>query len=49
VGLGATAIAFAPFLPRGLWGTLEARLNLRFLPVGYVPRETEPKEAVPPK
>jgi branched-chain amino acid transport system permease protein len=41
VGLGATAIAFALFLPRGLWGTLEARLNLHFLPVGYVLREAE--------
>jgi branched-chain amino acid transport system permease protein len=35
VGLGATAIAFALLLPRGLWGTLEERTGLRFMPVGY--------------
>ncbi|HEY6379241.1 MAG TPA: branched-chain amino acid ABC transporter permease, partial [Candidatus Dormibacteraeota bacterium] len=35
VGLGATAIAFALFLPRGLWGTVEQRFSLRLLPVGY--------------
>jgi branched-chain amino acid transport system permease protein len=38
VGLGATAIVFALFLPRGLWGTAEARFRLRFLPVGYTLR-----------
>jgi len=35
VGLGATAIAFALLLPRGLWGTLESRTGLRFMPLGY--------------
>jgi branched-chain amino acid transport system permease protein len=35
VGLGATAALFALLLPRGLWGTLEERLGLRLLPVGY--------------
>ena len=35
VGLGATAALFALALPRGLWGTLEERLGLRLLPVGY--------------
>jgi branched-chain amino acid transport system permease protein len=35
VGLGAAAIVFALFLPRGLWGTLEDRLGIRLLPVGY--------------
>jgi ABC-type branched-subunit amino acid transport system permease subunit len=35
VGLGATAIAFALVLPRGIWGTTEERLGLRLLPVGY--------------
>lgn len=38
VGLGATAIAFALFLPRGLWGTVESRFHLRLLPLGYVLR-----------
>ncbi|HVA90833.1 MAG TPA: branched-chain amino acid ABC transporter permease [Chloroflexota bacterium] len=35
VGQGATAIAFALFLPRGLWGTVEGRFHLSLLPVGY--------------
>jgi branched-chain amino acid transport system permease protein len=35
VGLGGAAILFALFLPRGLWGTLEERTGLRFMPVGY--------------
>ena len=35
VGLGATALVFALFLPRGLWGFVEQRLGLRLLPVGY--------------
>lgn len=41
VGLGATAIAFALFLPRGLWGAVEARLQRRLLPLGYVLRGGE--------
>ncbi|HXR14489.1 MAG TPA: branched-chain amino acid ABC transporter permease [Solirubrobacteraceae bacterium] len=42
VALGGTAIAFALFLPRGLWGELEARTGLRFMPLGYrlEPRHT---------
>ncbi|MGA7985245.1 MAG: branched-chain amino acid ABC transporter permease, partial [Burkholderiales bacterium] len=35
VGLGATAVVFALYLPRGLWGTLEQRFGIRLLPVGY--------------
>jgi len=35
VGLGATALAFALFLPRGIWGLLEGRFGWRLLPVGY--------------
>jgi branched-chain amino acid transport system permease protein len=35
VGLGAAAALFALFLPRGLWGTVEERLGLRLMPVGY--------------
>ena len=34
-GLGVAAIFFALFLPRGLWGEIEARFGLRLLPVGY--------------
>ena len=39
VGLGATAVVFALYLPRGLWGSLEERFGLRLLPVGYRLRE----------
>ncbi len=35
IGLGATAIIFAVLLPRGLWGMLEEKTGLRFIPVGY--------------
>lgn len=35
VGLGATALVFALFLPRGLWGTFAARFDVHLLPVGY--------------
>ena len=35
VGLGAAAVAFALYLPRGLWGSIEKRLGIRLLPVGY--------------
>ncbi|HXN11448.1 MAG TPA: branched-chain amino acid ABC transporter permease [Steroidobacteraceae bacterium] len=35
VVLGGVAMAFALFLPRGVWGTLEERTGLRFMPVGY--------------
>ena len=36
---GATAMLFALFLPRGVWGTVEARWQVHVLPVGYVLRE----------
>lgn len=35
IGLGATAIAFALVLPRGLWGWVEQRFHLQLFPVGY--------------
>jgi branched-chain amino acid transport system permease protein len=35
IGLGATALVFALFLPRGLWGIVDDRFQLRLLPVGY--------------
>jgi branched-chain amino acid transport system permease protein len=34
VGLGAAALLFALFLPKGLWGWVDGRLGLRLLPVG---------------
>lgn len=46
VALGAIALVFALFIPRGIWGTLRARYGLDLMPVGYrlvVPAETEPK------
>jgi len=35
IGLGAAALAFALFLPRGLFGTLQHRFALRLLPLGF--------------
>jgi branched-chain amino acid transport system permease protein len=43
VGLGATAIAFALFLPNGIWGAIDRRLQLRLLPVGYTLRTLKPR------
>ncbi|MGZ4358549.1 MAG: branched-chain amino acid ABC transporter permease [Gaiellaceae bacterium] len=50
VGLGAAAIAFALVLPRGIWGTIEERLGIQLMPVGYrlrrLPPPAAPEEAV---
>jgi branched-chain amino acid transport system permease protein len=47
IGLGAVAIGFALFLPRGLWSLVADRFRLRLLPVGYdLHRNTDPP-AVP--
>ncbi|MGV1792745.1 branched-chain amino acid ABC transporter permease [Rhizobium sp. A37_96] len=35
VGLGATAVLFSLYVPRGLWGEIERRFDLQLLPVGY--------------
>lgn len=35
VGLGAAAILFALFLPRGIWGTLTDRFHIPLAPIGY--------------
>ncbi len=35
VGLGATALIFSLFVPRGIWGWLERRFGLSLLPLGY--------------
>lgn len=47
-GLGAAAILFALFLPRGLWGGFEERFGVRLMPVGYFLRlpdsRASPKE-----
>ena len=47
VGLGATAALFALALPRGIWGTVEQRLGLRLLPVGYSVETSDAKVAEP--
>jgi branched-chain amino acid transport system permease protein len=39
VMLGGVAIGVALFLPRGIWGTVQERYNVRLLPVGYRLRE----------
>jgi branched-chain amino acid transport system permease protein len=44
IGLGAVAIVFALFLPKGVWGTLTARRQLRLLPVGYHLRRRHTEE-----
>jgi branched-chain amino acid transport system permease protein len=35
VALGASALLFSLFLPRGIWGTLSARSGTQLMPVGY--------------
>lgn len=35
IGLGAAAVIFALFLPRGIWGSLEQNFGIRLLPIGY--------------
>jgi branched-chain amino acid transport system permease protein len=45
VGLGAVAIMFALFFPRGLWGEVEARFGVHLLPVGYLLRPLAPRES----
>ena len=47
VGLGAVAIAFALFLPHGIWGAIDRRLQLRLLPVGYTLRTLGKKAPAP--
>jgi branched-chain amino acid transport system permease protein len=47
IGLGAVAIAFALFVPHGLWGAIDRRLRLRLLPVGYTLRSL--KASAPPE
>ena len=48
VGLGAAAILFALFLPRGIWGTIEDRFGIRLLPVGYRLRGVSPRRRAAP-
>jgi ABC-type branched-subunit amino acid transport system permease subunit len=47
--LGLVAIAVALFARRGLWGLVDARLNVRLFPVGYYVRlgEERPRSLLP--
>jgi branched-chain amino acid transport system permease protein len=47
VSLGATAVVFALYLPRGLWGTVEERFGVRLLPVGYRVKQSESAASLP--
>jgi branched-chain amino acid transport system permease protein len=35
IGLGATAVAFALFLPKGIWGSVQDRFHTHLLPIGH--------------
>ena len=35
ITLGASALVFSLWVPRGIWGTLSARSGLRLMPIGY--------------
>ncbi|MEO8242776.1 MAG: branched-chain amino acid ABC transporter permease [bacterium] len=41
IGLGATAIVFSLYFPRGLWGAIAARTGVQLLPLGYRATNTE--------
>ncbi len=45
VGLGTSAILFALFLPRGIWGTIADRFDLKLAPIGYWVRGIAPPPA----
>jgi branched-chain amino acid transport system permease protein len=47
IGLGAAAIAFALFLPRGIWGTLTDRIHMPLAPIGYWVRGQAPAGVTP--
>lgn len=35
IGLGATAMLFSLFLPKGLWGAIVSRSGVSVMPLGY--------------
>ncbi|HKO29418.1 MAG TPA: branched-chain amino acid ABC transporter permease [Solirubrobacteraceae bacterium] len=49
VGLGVAAILFAVIFPRGLWGWVVDRFNIRLVPVGYTLRQLIGSQATTPK
>ncbi len=48
VGLGTSAILFALFLPRGIWGTIADHFDLKLAPIGYWVRGAPSSDASPP-
>ncbi len=44
IGLGATALFFSLFFPKGLWGAIERRLPHALLPIGYTLSDFSPQE-----
>lgn len=47
VGLGTTAILFALFLPRGIWGTITDQFEIPLAPIGYWVRGQPSAPSVP--
>jgi branched-chain amino acid transport system permease protein len=45
IGLGLTAIVFALFFPRGVWGMASTRFGIQLLPVGYRVEQPAPAPA----
>ena len=45
IGLGATALIFSLFVPRGIWGTISDRFGIQLMPVGYRLRFRVPSNA----
>lgn len=48
VGLGATALSFALFIPKGLWGLFESKFEVSLLPLGYRVKSPEPLSSKAP-
>lgn len=46
IGLGAVAVVFALFLPKGIWGAIEQRWHINLLPIGYHLGERSDRSAV---
>jgi branched-chain amino acid transport system permease protein len=49
IGLGASALFFSLFVPRGIWGTLSDRFGIHLMPVGYRLRFPTRVRATPPR
>jgi branched-chain amino acid transport system permease protein len=49
VGLGAFAILFTLILPRGIWGAVVERFNIRLVPVGYTLRRLLGAQSTTPR